>query len=421
MHIYFDWRVDSYTGWGNFGQQFVRQASLGGHRVSNILNPTKLEGMSPLTRQFYDDFDAHSKADKAEVERNGVLKDKGSLFFMALGGSWEKNIERFSRFENIIGTVPVGVLAFESNRVPEEAIQAMNKRLAGVICVSGVNYRTLQRCGLERTAHIIQGVAPDVFCPPLVPSVGSSGHNEKFYIFAGGKLEVRKGQDAIIRAFKHIQKAIPQAVLVTAWHTPYQTDFLKGFNNRAGLDSPLVYHEETRGGRTRRLDVVNSLAANGIERDRIIDLGLVPNAQLGRILRRMDCALFTSRFEGGTNLPAMEAIASGVPTVLSSGSGHLDLLEIAPSLEHFALKRSSPPHFTAPDGTPASEDVLDAYKDWFWPDVDELVENVCRIHRSLDQSRLWAREAAENLSRYSWARQINAIIEQGSQWAENWG
>ena len=416
MNIYFDWRVDSYTGWGNFGQQLVKQAGLRGHRVSNILNPTKLEGMSPLTRQFYDDFDAHARTDKAEVERTGTLKDEGSLFFMALGGSWEKNIERFSRFENIIGTVPVGVLAFESNRVPEESIQAMNKRLAGVICVSGVNYRTLQRCGLERTAHIIQGVAPDVFCPTLVPPVD----NKKFYIFAGGKLEVRKGQDAIIRAFKRIQTEIPQAVLVTAWHTPYKIDFLKGFNERTKLDSPLVYAEETRDAATRRLDVVNSLAANGIERDKIIDLGLVANVQLGHILRRMDCALFTSRFEGGTNLPAMEAIASGVPTVLSSGSGHLDLLEIAPSLEHFALKRSSPPRFTAPDGTPPSEDVLEAYKDWFWPDVGELVENVCRIHRSLDQSRLWAREAAENLSRYSWARQINAIIEQGSRWAENW-
>ena len=412
MNIYFDWRFDTFTGWGNFSHHLVKHASLRGHRISNIINPTVSEETNPLTRQLYDDFDARSQMDKAEIERNGTIKDEGSLFFTALGPNWEKNEERFSRFQHVTGTVPIGVIAFESSTVPEAAIRAMNKRLAGVICVSGINQRILQECGLERTAHIIQGVAPDIFCPPLISPV----HTEKFYIFAGGKLEIRKGQDTIIRAFKRIQTAIPQAVLVTAWQTSYKVDYLQGFNTKAKLDSPLFYDKATQ-----QVDVINSLVANGIEREKIIDLGLVPNAQLGHILRQMDCALFTSLFEGGTNLPAMEAIASGVPTVLTAGTGHLDILEIAPSLHHFALKKSVPPRFVLSDGGAPPKDQVEPFKDWFWPDVDELVENVCRIHRSLDQSRLWAREAAKNLSRYSWSRQINAIIEQGSQWAENWG
>ena len=45
------------------------------------------------------------------------------------------------------------------------------------------------------------------------------------------------------------------------------------------------------------------------------------------ILREMDAAIFPNRCEGGTNLVAMEAMACGVPTILSANSGHLDLLQ----------------------------------------------------------------------------------------------
>ena len=44
------------------------------------------------------------------------------------------------------------------------------------------------------------------------------------------------------------------------------------------------------------------------------------------LLKQADLAVFPNRCEGGTNLVAMEAIACGVPTVLSANSGHLDLL-----------------------------------------------------------------------------------------------
>ncbi|KAK3254663.1 hypothetical protein CYMTET_36129 [Cymbomonas tetramitiformis] len=42
-----------------------------------------------------------------------------------------------------------------------------------------------------------------------------------FIVFSGGKLEYRKGQDIIIGAFKKFRQIVPEAKLVTAWHSLY--------------------------------------------------------------------------------------------------------------------------------------------------------------------------------------------------------
>ena len=44
------------------------------------------------------------------------------------------------------------------------------------------------------------------------------------------------------------------------------------------------------------------------------------------VLREVDVAVFPNRCEGGTNLVAMEALASGLTCILSKNTGHLDLI-----------------------------------------------------------------------------------------------
>ena len=51
-----------------------------------------------------------------------------------------------------------------------------------------------------------------------------------------------------------------------------------------------------------------------------------PNVGMPHVLHEADVALFPNRAEGGTNLVAMECLASGIPTILSANTGHLDLL-----------------------------------------------------------------------------------------------
>jgi hypothetical protein len=42
-----------------------------------------------------------------------------------------------------------------------------------------------------------------------------------------------------------------------------------------------------------------------------------------QILREIDVAVVPNRFEGGTNLVAMECMACGMPVILSANTGYL--------------------------------------------------------------------------------------------------
>ena len=420
-HIYFDWRVDPFTGWGIFGQNLAKYAILHGHRITNFAAPLDISGTNPVDKDIFARFYRESYKDFKQVKVKGSLTDPQAYFFMALSGNWKDYAKRLEDSKTVKGSIPVGVIAFENITPSPEAVALMNQKLAGVICVSEINQRVLQEHGVKNTATIIQGVSTDVFSPSLVtpplvaPPIGSSGNNP-FYIFSGGKLEIRKAQDVVTKVFREILKSIPHATLVTAWHSSYGAGFVDRFNRQKALEHPFVYDSETE-----RLDVVASLQANGISSDRVIDLGPVQNRDFAAIHRNMHCALFLSKFEGGTNLPAMETIASGVPTILSAASGHLDLLNISPSLTPLAVSQSVMPSFVdQKSGQVLTLDQVPRFKGWFFPAVSETVKMVDKIYKNYDWARSLALKSAQDLSHYSWHRQIGAMIDQADQWAQEW-
>ena len=59
----------------------------------------------------------------------------------------------------------------------------------------------------------------------------------------------------------------------------------------------------------------------------MVEIKQIPNLLMPRVLRDMDCGLFPSRAEGGTNLPAKEAMASGVPVILAANTGMKDIVD----------------------------------------------------------------------------------------------
>ena len=66
----------------------------------------------------------------------------------------------------------------------------------------------------------------------------------------------------------------------------------------------------------------------GIPTQNHFTLGLSSHTEIATVLQHADAALFTNRAEGGTNLPAMEAMASGLAVILSANTGHLDLIRL---------------------------------------------------------------------------------------------
>ena len=85
-----------------------------------------------------------------------------------------------------------------------------------------------------------------------------------------------------------------------------------------------------------------------------------------------DVALFPNRCEGGTNLVAMEAMASGIPCILSANTGHMDLINEDNCYP--LLKQSEVTSFTNT-------------KDWGESDVAEVVENLERVYKDRQEAR----------------------------------
>jgi glycosyltransferase involved in cell wall biosynthesis len=211
-------------------------------------------------------------------------------------------------------------------------------------------------------------------------------------IFSGGKLEYRKGQDIVVAAFRRFLERHSDALLITAWH-----------NHWPQLITDLELAGHVRG--TPRavngtLLVRDWLEANGIPRHASIDVGCTPNALMGQIVREADVALFPNRCEGGTNLVAMECMAAGVPTIVSSNTGHLDLTATGGcfSLRTQRNVRRPTAYFTGTDG-------------WGESDVDEIVDLLERLYadRAIAKSR--AALGVDAMSRLTWSSQIEALLQ----------
>ncbi|MCB4406926.1 glycosyltransferase family 4 protein [Synechococcus sp. MU1642] len=181
-----------------------------------------------------------------------------------------------------------------------------------IVAGSTWNKNILLRHGLSRVVRVLQGVDTAVFNPIPVPRL----IHASVVIFSGGKLEIRKGQDIVIQAFKKLLAICPDALLIASW-----------CNESASLSSismsPYVSGAPAKGDAD---SIGNWLESQGVPRRNFVVPGILNSAQLASLLKQADLAVFPNRCEGGTNLVAMEAIACGIPTVLSANSGHLDLM-----------------------------------------------------------------------------------------------
>lgn len=205
----------------------------------------------------------------------------------------------------------VGLMVFEDTRLTVDKISRL-RTYDWLVTASRWNRDVLQQHGLE-SQLIPQGIDPTIFHP----APRSGRWHDRFVVFSGGKLEYRKGQDIVLAAFREFQSHHPDALLVTAWQNKWPALVRDMTLNGHVTVDPVV----TSDG----VDVEGWFADNGLPDGSALDLGIVPNAFLGQIMREADVAVFASRAEGGTNLMAMEAMAAGVPTIVSTNTGHLDL------------------------------------------------------------------------------------------------
>ena len=213
----------------------------------------------------------------------------------------------------INGSKKVAVGFFEVSKLGHDLVDYLSQ-FDLIVAGSTWNKNILIRHGLSRVVRVLQGVDTAVFNPIPVPRL----LNASLIIFSGGKLEIRKGQDILIQAFRKLLAVCPDALLIASW-----------VNDSASLSSisisPYVSGAPIKGDVE---SILNWLESQGVPRRNVVVPGILNSAQMASLLKQADLAVFPNRCEGGTNLVAMEAIACGVPTVLSANSGHLDLMRL---------------------------------------------------------------------------------------------
>lgn len=267
-------------------------------------------------------------------------------------------------------TVQIGVGAFEDTQI-DAAACARVASFRHLVVHSRWNQQLLLRAGITRVSIIHQGIdAADL--QPLPYTARFPG---RFVIFSGGKLEFRKGQDIVLEAFRRFHARYPEALLLAAWHSawPGMAETMR--------ESPYVRVQPTLDA-NGRLAVADWGVANGVPRNSLFDCGTLRRCDIPSVFTECDLAVFPNRAEGATNLFAMEAMACGVPVVLSANTGHLDL--IRPGLCQ-TLDDQRP--VVDPEGCRAG---------WGESSVDELVARM----ETVRTAPIAAREAAVQAMRF---------------------
>lgn len=262
------------------------------------------------------------------------------------------------------------VVAFEETRMDGAALARL-QNWDGVIVHSSFNRRLLEERGVRNLRVALQGVDPE----EMAPRPRSGRHAGRFVIFSGGKLEYRKGQDIALAAFIRFHARHPDALLLTAW----QNFWPRGAAGIAQSRWTPVAPETGADGLQR---IEQWAAANGAAPGSVVDLGVLARDAVAAALSECDVAIFPNRCEGATNMVAKEAMACGVPVILSANSGHLDII----ADDRCLVLRDQPP-------VAGDEDNRIG---WGESSVDELVACL----ESVYNDRQAARQRAERAQRF---------------------
>ena len=377
--VVIQWTLSSYYGWGIYGLHLalnwaadpaIEAISAVDIRLDQLsIDAVRRQALMPFFRRSIELQASFERvANRAITAHAPVLIALGNDF---VGSTAAHNV-------TLDGTPSIGVIFFE-NAMDAAALERA-KRFALVVTGSTWNEQLLRAYGVEQVRTVLQGIDPTHF--HIAPKLGLLPG--RFLIFSGGKAEIRKGQDLVLAAFKIFAARHPEAVLVTAWHSPWP--HLARTLDRTGKAAPVAFNKDGA------VDVHAWARANGVQSNQILDLGNVPNALMPSVLREMNVAVFPNRAEGGTNLVAMECMACGLPVILSRNTGHLDLIE---NDNCYALDRQQP--------VAGAFAGVDGVAGWGESDVDELVARLEQVFGDQTEATRRGRLAANTLSKLSWA------------------
>lgn len=366
------WPIGTSTGWGTYGLHLALALQQSKRAEPVLGEAPMLQGLGPLAERRV-----------REMRRASAVTDTSTSLRLTALGNHVLGAPRIAQ-----GAVArhAGVIFYEDTALDAAALgraRSYDLMIAG----STWNAELLKALGVPNVRMVLQGVDPSLFHP--APRTGLFG--DRFLVFTGGKLEYRKGQDIVVEAFRRFQAKHTDAMLVTAWHNHWP-------ETMAGIDAT-GYVRGMPAVRNGRCEVTDWLIANGIRAGAILDLGLQSHAVIAQALREMHVAVFANRCEGGTNLVAMEAMACGVPTILSANTGHLNLIGRDTC---FPLAHQRP--------VTVRTRLYRGTSGWGESDPEEIVSLLEVAYHDRHEARRRGAEGAALIAQLSWNTQANVLL-----------
>ncbi len=364
--------VGNRHGWGVCGSYLTRGLA--------ALGPVKLftSDLSPelvpdeLERQF---LQSHA-ADRVEMNRiKGPQPYKVPYpVFQSITGE-----DLMPGYPALEGTRRIGYTFFEQTRLAPTAIESARRYFDVVAAGSTWCEQVLRDHGLTATATLIQGVDRQIFNPECPEK---SYGKDRFVVFSGGKFELRKGQDLVLRAFKALQDRHPDVLLVTSWFN------LWGSSMATMSASPYIRFDPSQSD--YRVAMWRVVSDAGIDPRRVVTLLPQANATMARTYKNSDVGLFTNRCEGGTNLVLMEYMACGKPAIASFNTGHKDVLSEQNSIRILRHKQMT----VCRAGDPIAV--------WDDPDLEETIEHLEWAYQHREALAETGRRAGEHMKQFTW-------------------
>ncbi len=242
--------------------------------------------------------------------------------------------------------------------------------------------------GITNCEVLIQGIDPQRFYP-----VEKTEFKDRFMIFSGGKFELRKGQDLVLKAVKILQDKYPDVWLVNCWYNLWPA------STRLMTYSKHIQFEH-HAGESWQTTMQRTYMQNGLDTSRIITYDLVPQQQQVEIFAQTDIGVFPNRCEGGTNLVLMEYMACGKPVIASNTSGHKDIVNQQNAL---LLNRLSDFNVVDADGVLIGR--------WQEPHLDELVAQLEFAYEHQSEIRMQGVAAGRHLKHFTWSHAAQRLLD----------
>ncbi|BBO79778.1 hypothetical protein DSCO28_03440 [Desulfosarcina ovata subsp. sediminis] len=296
------------------------------------------------------------------------------------------DVQFYPLYDQARGRENYGYTFFENtlSAVSVENARRFDKILAGSTwCRDRMLEHGISNCGV-----LLQGIDPEKFHP-----VKKRRLSDAFVIFSGGKFELRKGQDLVLRAFKILQQKYSDIVLVNCWYNMWPNSVkLMGASPHIRMNCM-----DTRNWVSF---MENVYAQNGLNPKQIKTLDIVPNYILRDIYAQTDIGLFPNRCEGGTNLVLMEYMACGKPVIVSNTSGHKDVVD---SQNAILLNDLKPFHLKLdPGGSIMAH--------WEEPSIDEIVESIEYAYHHREKIQAQGDCAAERMKALTWRKSAESLM-----------